>query len=167
MPWTRDEMAVRAAQELRDGFYVNLGIGRPTQVANFLPSGMSIILHNENGMLGTGSLSYEGEKDADLINAGGQTVPDLLTPSFFDSAESFAIIRGGPISLSSAVRPVWRVISAWDNRPLSRNSERTRRSLYSRPPDWLVLGSASLACMRSGVLTLPSAQLCACGMRGH
>jgi NAD(P)-dependent dehydrogenase (short-subunit alcohol dehydrogenase family) len=74
--------------------------------------------------------------------------------------------RGGPISLS-AVRPVWRVISAWDSRLLSRNSERTRRSLYSRPPDWLVLRSASLARMRSGVLTLPSAQLCACGMRGH
>jgi 3-oxoacid CoA-transferase subunit B len=98
--WTRDQITARAAKELQDGFYVNLGIGIPTLVANHIPAGMQVTLQSENGMLGMGPFPYDDEVDADLVNAGKQTITELASSSYFSSADSFAMIRGGHINLS-------------------------------------------------------------------
>jgi 3-oxoacid CoA-transferase subunit B len=100
MPWTREQLAERAARELHDGFYVNLGIGIPTLVANYISPGMKVVLQSENGMLGMGPFPLEGEEDPDLINAGKQTITELPISSYFSSSDSFGMIRGGHIDLS-------------------------------------------------------------------
>ena len=113
MAWDRNQMAARAAQELQDGMYVNLGIGIPTLVSNYIPDGITVTLQSENGMLGMGPFPYEGEEDPELINAGKQTITELPQTAYFDSATSFGMIRGGKI----AMRPFGRHSSRIEHLP--------------------------------------------------